>query len=89
MFSLVLNWLYFTLFESSVHKATPGKMVLGVIVTDAKGNQISFGRANGRYWSKLFSNIMLLAGYILAGINEKKQALHDIIADTLVVFKEK
>ena len=60
-------------------------MALGIIVTDLDGNQISFGRANGRYWSKIVSSITLLIGYIMAGFTEKKQALHDIIAGTLVL----
>ena len=82
---IVISWLYFTLFESSPKQATPGKMALGIIVTDLDGNQISFGRANGRYWSKIVSSITLLIGYIMAGFTEKKQALHDIIASTLVL----
>jgi uncharacterized RDD family membrane protein YckC len=85
---IIGDWLYFTLYESSKEKATLGKMALRIIVTDNKGNQISFGRANGRYFSKIFSNMLMLAGYIMAGITENKQALHDIIADTLVIVKK-
>ena len=85
---LVLNWLYFTLFESSSKQATPGKMALGIVVTDLNGERISFGRANVRYWSKIVSALILLIGYIMAAFTEKKQALHDIIAGTLVVRKK-
>jgi uncharacterized RDD family membrane protein YckC len=84
---LVLNWLYFTLFESSSKQATLGKRSLGIIVTDLSGNRISFGRANGRYWGKIVSAIILLIGFIMAGFTQKKQALHDIMAGTLVVKK--
>jgi uncharacterized RDD family membrane protein YckC len=49
-----------------------------------EGNKISFGRATGRYFGKLLSAFILLIGYIMAGFTEKKQALHDIIAGTLV-----
>ncbi|MDD3818850.1 MAG: RDD family protein [Actinomycetota bacterium] len=84
---IVINWLYFTILESSPKQATPGKMALGIIVTDLNGNRISFGRANGRYWSKIISSMTLLIGYIMAGFTEKKQALHDIMAGTLVVKK--
>ncbi|MGE5397730.1 MAG: RDD family protein [Chitinophagales bacterium] len=84
---LVLNWLYYTLMESSTAQATLGKMALGIKVTDLYGNRITFGRANGRYWSKIISTIILLIGYIMAGFTEKKQALHDLIAKTLVVNK--
>lgn len=84
---IVINWLYFTLLESSHKQATLGKMAVGIIVTDLDGNRISFGRANGRYWGKIISSITLLIGFIMAGFTEKKQALHDIIAGTLVIRK--
>ena len=82
-----LSWLYFTLFEASAKQATLGKMALGIIVTDMNGKRISFARANGRYWSKFISAIILLIGYIMAAFTKRKQALHDMIADTLVVRK--
>ena len=84
---IVLNWLYYTLLESSSKQATLGKMVVGIIVTDLNDNRISFGKANGRYWGKIVSAIILLIGFIMAGFTQKKQALHDIMAGTLVVKK--
>ena len=84
---LLLNWLYYTLLESSSVQATIGKMVLGIIVTDLNGNRISFARANARYWSRIISALILWIGFIMAGFTKKKQALHDIIAETLVVNK--
>lgn len=84
---LISSWLYYTLLESSSKQATVGKMALGIIVTDLYGNRISFGRANGRYWSKILSVLILYIGFIMAGFTEKKQALHDIIASCLVVRK--
>lgn len=83
--SFVLNWLYYTLMESSARQATLGKMALGVVVTDIEGRRISFARANGRYWSKILSGFFLCLGYIMAGFTAKKQALHDLIASTLVI----
>ena len=84
---ITLNWLYFTLLESSFKQATLGKMALGIIVTDINGNRISLRRANGRYWGKWLSGMTIGVGYIMAGFTQKKQALHDIIAETLVVKK--
>ncbi len=81
------QWLYFALMESSVKQGTLGKMALGIIVTDANGNRISFGRATGRYFGKIISGAILCIGYIMAGFTEKKQALHDMIAGCLVVNK--
>jgi len=80
-----LNWLYYTVMESSSKQATLGKMALGIVVTDDQGRRISFARANGRYWSKILSGFFLCLGYIMAAFTAKKQALHDLIASTLVV----
>lgn len=82
-----LKWLYFTLLECSPLKATLGKLRLKLVVTDAQGKRISWIRANQRYWSKTVSGLILFGGFIMAGLNRKKQALHDIIADTLVSKK--
>ena len=64
-----------------------GKKALGIIVTDISGQRISFGRATGRYFAKQLSTIILLIGYIMAAFTEKKQALHDMMAGTLVIKK--
>ena len=82
--SIVAAWLYFALMESSKFQGTVGKIALGIVVTDVEGNRISFARATGRYFSKFISGFILMIGYIMAGFTEKKQALHDIIASTLV-----
>lgn len=84
---IILNWLYFTLFEASKKQATPGKIALGILVMDTDGNRITFGRANGRYWGKILSGMTLLIGYLMAAFTQQKQALHDMMADCLVVRK--
>lgn len=83
----LMGWLYFSLMESSKNQATLGKMALGLKVTDMEGGRISFARATGRYFGKIISGMILYIGYILAGITEKKQALHDMMAACLVVKK--
>lgn len=78
-------WLYYALFECSTWQGTPGKKILGLYVTDGRGRRISFGRATGRYFAKMISGMTFLIGYIMAGFTARKQALHDMIADTLVL----
>ena len=80
-----VSWLYFALMESSKQQATLGKMALGLKVTDMEGNKISVARATGRYFGKIISGMIFMIGYILAGLTEKKQALHDMIAGCLVI----
>lgn len=81
------QWLYFALFESRATQATPGKMALGIKVTDAHGGRIGFGRATGRYFGKILSGLILYIGFLLAGWTSHKQALHDMLASTYVVFR--
>jgi uncharacterized RDD family membrane protein YckC len=84
-FSTVVQWLYYTLLESSSKQATVGKMALGIRVTDLDGGRISFGRATGRYFGKILSGLILGIGFLMAAFTERKQALHDLLAGTLVV----
>ncbi len=86
--AVVMVWLYYAGMESSIYQGTLGKMALGLIVTDLEGRRISFGRATGRYFSKLITGLIPLGiGYAMAGFTEKKQALHDMIASCLVLRK--
>ena len=83
-----LQWLYFAGLESSSRQATLGKAAMSLRVTDLNGNRITFGRATGRFFAKLVSGMVPLAlGYIMAEVTEKKQALHDMMAGTLVLRK--
>jgi len=83
----VVKWLYYSLLESSAWQATLGKKALGLQVTDLEGHRIGFARATGRYFAKIVSSMILWIGWIMAGFTEKKQALHDMIAGTLVIKK--
>jgi uncharacterized RDD family membrane protein YckC len=79
------EWVYFAAFQGSSRQATPGQMVLGIRVTGLDGGPIGFGRATGRYFASWLSAMVLLIGFIMAAFTERKQALHDILAGTLVV----
>lgn len=83
--SLVLGWLYYAGFESSPYQATPGKQVMGIFVTDTEGYDITFSRATGRFFGKLLSGLILMLGYLMAAFTERRQALHDKMAKTLVL----
>jgi uncharacterized RDD family membrane protein YckC len=82
---ILIAWLYYALQESSPKQATLGKQALGIVVTDLEGKPIDLVKATIRYFSKYISAIILFIGYIMAAFTEKKQALHDIIAGTLVL----
>jgi uncharacterized RDD family membrane protein YckC len=86
--AMIIQVLYFTFMESSKTQATLGKMALGIIVTDMNGAPLNFSKALVRNLCRLLSNFTMLIGYIIAAFTAKKQALHDIIAGTLVVNKK-
>jgi uncharacterized RDD family membrane protein YckC len=91
IFYLVISWLYWAAMESSGWQATIGKKVLSLYVTDLNGNHASFGKTSGRFLAGrgigAFVGVYFLVDCILAGFTERKQALHDIIAGTLVMRK--
>ena len=78
-------WLYEAFMMSSEWQATVGKRVMSIVVTDLGGNRISFARATGRHFAKYLSAFLLGIGFLMAPFTSKKQALHDIIAETLVI----
>ena len=82
---IVIGWLWFTLPESSSWRASVGKKIVGLKVTDEHGAQIGFGKANARYWSKILSALILMIGFIMVAFTENKQGLHDKIAKTYVL----
>ena len=87
LLSTVIALLYWSLMESSKYQATVGKLALGLKVTDMDGKSLDFVKALVRNLCKIISGMIMCIGYIMAGFTEKKQGLHDIIANTLVVKK--
>ncbi len=82
--STLIGAAYVTYFEGGAGQ-TIGKRALGIVVTDLTGGRISFGRATGRYFAFFLSDITLGLGYLIQPFTRKRQALHDLIAGTLVV----
>jgi uncharacterized RDD family membrane protein YckC len=82
---LVANFFYFSMMESSVWQATVGKRALGIKVTDADGRRLDFAQAAGRWFAAALSYLTLYVGFAMAGLTDRKRALHDMVASTLVV----
>jgi uncharacterized RDD family membrane protein YckC len=86
-FGFAVQLVYYAYFESSERQATLGKQAMGLVVTDLNGNRISFGTAAVRFLSKILSGLILGIGYFMQPFTARKQALHDMIAGTLVYKK--
>ena len=80
-----ISWLYSAILESSKLQGTLGKMALNIKVTDLDGRRISFLRATGRHLGKFLSKTLLMIGYLIQPFTRRRQALHDLLAGTLVV----
>ena len=81
----VVPWLYHALFASSRRQATPGKLACGIKLTNLAGERIGFGRASARYFASWITSVTFLIGYLTVAFTGKRQALHDMIARTVVV----
>jgi len=84
----VLIPLAYTTFFLGRYAATPGKMALGLKVIMPGGGRVSYLRALGRHFAEFLSQITLYIGYIMAGFDAEKRALHDHIAGTRVIRKQ-
>lgn len=79
--------LYFIGFEASSRQATPGKQWLGLRVCTLDGQRPTLGRTVVRFLAGSLSWLSLNLGHALAAWTPRKQALHDLIAGTVVVVE--
>ena len=86
---MAVQGAYFIFMESSAKRGTIGKIAMGLTVTDMEGKQLTPFRAAGRYFSKYLSKFLCYAGYFFLLFTGKKQALHDLIAGTIVLKNKK
>ena len=84
-----LAWLALSVFYDvyflSKHGATPGKMAVGLKVIRADGGPISPMLAVARHFAEWVSAVIFMIGYIMAGFDTEKRALHDRICETRVI----
>jgi len=85
---IVIPWVYFAGFESSRSQATPGKLLMRVVVTDLEGNKPTFARVTLRHFAKIISTLIIFLGFLMIGLTKKRQGLHDKIAGCLVLLQE-
>lgn len=81
----IVKLIYGAIAEASNAKATIGKRIVGIKVTDLSGTKLSLGNSLLRNFSKFFSVLPLFFGYFYSFLNKKNQCFHDLIANTLVV----
>ena len=75
--------------EASSFQGTFGKYFLGMKIVDRKGHRITLKDAIIRYIMFIVSSgtHVLFLGSVMIGFDERKQGLHDMVADTYVISK--
>jgi len=85
---LVIGFAYYVFFECSRWQATPGKMAVGIRVTDVAGRRLTVARAAGRNAVRLvnaFTVLIPMVAYVTAAFTQRKQGVHDLLAGTYVL----
>ncbi|MDI2586137.1 RDD family protein [Psychrobacillus sp. NEAU-3TGS] len=89
-FSLITAFLFYAYFVlmTKFCSQTVGKMIFGIRVISKNGVKLTWSTVIFREWiGRLISTIPLSLPYIAVAFTPKKQAIHDFIADTLVVHE--
>jgi uncharacterized RDD family membrane protein YckC len=85
---IVVPWLYYAGFESSRSQATPGKVLMNLVVTDLQGNKPTFARTSLRFFWKYISVLIIFIGFVMIGFTQKHQGLHDKLSGCLVLLQD-
>jgi uncharacterized RDD family membrane protein YckC len=76
---------YHIMLESGIHSATLGKRWMNLKVLEKNGEGLTIARATGRFFARLLSQLLLFSGFLIQPFTPRKQALHDLLAGTIVV----
>lgn len=82
-----VSWLLalYYIIMNGARGQTLGKMALGIRIVKSDGSPIGYGTSVGRYFAQFLSSLILGIGYLMPLWTERKQSLHDIICDTIVI----
>ncbi|GGB46854.1 hypothetical protein GCM10011409_25470 [Lentibacillus populi] len=87
--NLIYVVIFVIIFTGSKFKGSLGKLICQIQVLNSRDmTQISLLKSIGRAFAYVISAIPLLIGFMMAGWNKEKKALHDIICGTRVVYRE-
>jgi uncharacterized RDD family membrane protein YckC len=82
----VVFYLYFVLMTKYLGQ-TLGKMVFGLKVVELDGTSLTWGTVIFREWIGRFISATIFVLYVVVAFTNKKQGLHDLFADTTVIYE--
>lgn len=85
---IILGLIYKPVFEASALKGTPGKAMMGMVVLSETGERLTLKQAYIRYFCSILSGLVLCIGYLMNLFTAKRQTLHDMIAESVVINQE-
>lgn len=83
--NFILSLFYFPFFESSTLQATPGKALMSLAVVSEQGQRLTFKSALIRFLGRYLSMVLLYIGYLMQIFTEKRQTLHDMLSESVVL----
>ncbi|MBD3823286.1 MAG: RDD family protein [Epsilonproteobacteria bacterium] len=78
------------LFWNRWRGATPGKKMVGIKIVDAKSfEDINNTQAITRSLGYIPSALLFFGGFLMVAFRKDKRSLHDLLADTAVIYEQK
>ena len=82
---IIIGWAYYAGLESSTLHGTIGKYALKLEVTDLEGEGLNLFQSTKRYLAHFLSLFTFGIGFIFLAFNDKRQAVHDLLTDCMVL----
>src|SRR5690606_21338142 len=82
---VIISVSYYGILQGSTGQ-TAGKAIAGIKVQKENGDPITIGTGIGRWLGMFISGLILCIGYLMAAWTDRHQALHDMMAGTVVVY---
>jgi uncharacterized RDD family membrane protein YckC len=87
--AFVLVQLVYSVGFNGLQGATPGKRLFGIKIVTGDGEKLTLGRALLRHCTEWLSKLTLGMGYLQVLFNPERKALHDVLANTTVIYSKK
>ena len=84
-FFVLSGGAYYALLEASRWQATLGKRAMGIEVVDIGGGRATLLQTSVRFVLRLVSGAIFGLGFLLAMVTSRRQTLHDLCANCVVV----
>jgi uncharacterized RDD family membrane protein YckC len=88
LLGLILSLAYEVFFVGRFG-GTPGKLLLNLRIVRSDFSRVTYGRAAIRFFGLLLSDLTMYIGYIMVAFDPQRRALHDYVADTRVIKRDR